>query len=153
MERDFLDDEPTPFPPSDPLARREPKPAGRNWILLLVLAGGLMFLLCCGGLGGLAFFGWSIFTGKAQAVLQNNPVVQEHIGEIREMKFDFAATGNEPGDDVLVIHVTGTKGSGTVTVKLVTNDVGGEELSGTLRMSTGEVYDLIGNDGPGGEGT
>ena len=106
---------------------------------------GLIFLvLVVAGVGGLLYWGWDLFVGQAEELLNANPVIQEHIGSIEELTIDFTATGEADGDDVFVFEVKGDKGSGVVTAEFVTIDENSEELrSGKLDLPSGETYDLL----------
>ena len=105
-------------------------------------------LLCCGICGGLASLGYQQIKDEVQTELQNNPVVEENIGEIQKLDVQWRETFADERDNYYVFKITGDKASGTVTVHL--KDVGinePEEIQGgTLVLESGEQFDLKPND-------
>ena len=116
-----------------------------------------IILLVIVGVVGLGAWGWSEIKNQARAALNRNPVILEHVGSVSEIDLDLTATGEQAGADVFVFDVVGEKSTGVVTAELVTVDAETEEIrSGTLRLPSGETYDLIpeaqssGNEEEGG---
>jgi len=110
---------------------------------LLAIGITAFILLALAAIGGFAFWGWGVFADQAKEALNNNPVIQQHIGEVDEIELDFAATGEVEDEDVFVFRIEGSKGSGVVTAEFVSVDADTEEIrSGTLQLSSGETYDL-----------
>jgi|GEM_PF-1285428 hypothetical protein len=134
-------------PFSDP--RFQPQPPKKSlWWLWLLLGGGGAFacLLCC-GLFGLVYVGFNVIESELTPQLQRDPVVQEHLGEVKSVEFDFMKSVSESeksGDsDTLVFHVEGSKGSGDVIGRTVTGEDGAERLEGgILRLPSGEEFQL-----------
>ena len=113
----------------------------RNRTLLIVLGAVAVLLL---GLAGLGYWGWTLFTEQAKQALNDNPVIQEHIGEIDKLTLDFEATGNAKGEDSFVFRIEGSRGSGVVTADFVSVDDDTEEIrAGTLKLESGETHDLM----------
>ena len=111
-------------------------------ILLLSLVGG--FLLCCGGLGGLTYFGLDLVSAEVEDLLRDHPTIQTEIGEIESFEMNLTKSAVEPDDDVFVFDVTGTKGEGEVTAKIFTNSADMEEIIwARIKTSTGRTIDLI----------
>lgn len=138
MPRDDID-ETADFHP-DPPRRSSATP----WLLAFLLAGGLVALLCCGGAGGVVYYGIDVFTDQVAANLRENPVIREHIGEIEDLDMNWLDSAEAEGDDEFVFHIRGTQGEGDVRLVSITRDTGAEDVvSGTLRMSSGEEYDLL----------
>lgn len=109
-------------------------------------------LLSLVGIGGLGFRGWDLFTDQAKEALDKNSVILQHVGEIDRIEMDVTATGDAEGEDVFVFRVAGSKGTGVVTVEFVTVDVYTEEIRfGTLRLSSGETYELLVQNSPSQE--
>jgi hypothetical protein len=109
-------------------------------------------LLSLVGIGGLGFRGWDLFTDQAKEALDKNSVILQHVGEIDRIEMDVTATGDAEGEDVFVFRVAGSKGTGVVTVEFVTVDVYTEEICfGTLRLSSGETYELLVQNSPSQE--
>ena len=113
--------------PAKPNPFAAPPPGGqgpkksRAWLWILLGAGGMGLLVCCGCAG----FGWYAiglgFTEMEKDVqnrFSNDPVVLEHVGTIESVKGDFKASINTSqergGDQVFVFHVVGSKGKGDI---------------------------------------
>lgn len=84
---------------------------------------GLIGILACASLFGVVVLaaamwlvttGWSVSTDQARSALQDDAVVQEHIGQIRSMRVDLLRTGMAPGGDEFVFDVDGDRGAGRV---------------------------------------
>lgn len=96
-----------------------------------------------GVIAWIAVAGWSIFSEQAQAALQDDAVVQQHIGKIDTMKVDVLATGAAPGGDEFVFSVTGDRGRGKVSATWVSDGAEREILTeGVLTMHDGSEYTL-----------
>lgn len=109
--------------------------------LILAIVGLLAVVVVVVGLGS---WGWNMFEEQVVAALEENPVIQQHIGSITDIEIALEATGETEGDTVFVFRIEGPKGSGLVTADIVTVDEDTEEIrSGILEMSTGETFDLM----------
>jgi hypothetical protein len=116
---------------------------------LPILAVAVVFLGCC-GLFGLGMY--SVSQLPAEMVKQqyaNDPVIQQHIGEIQSATLNFADTAAEqqkqqpgqgaPAATVMVIDVRGTKGSGQIVGHQEPGNPPGKFFTkATLRTSQGE---------------
>lgn len=112
-------------------------------ILTLVLAGGF-FLICCGGLGGLTYFGLDIVSSEVGNQVRDHPTIKAEIGEIKSFDVSLTKSAHIREDDVFVFDVQGTKGNGEVTAKIFTNSEGMEEIiRASLTTSTGRTMSLI----------
>jgi hypothetical protein len=130
------------FPKEKSAAR--PKSRGCWWGALALGCGG-MLALCCGGGSGLVYFGMSVMAEEIKTKVRDDPALREHIGEIQQFEADMMASIAEADDDTYVYHVQGTKGSGELRVKSVTDDNGDEQVvSGTLRLPDGTEVQLAG---------
>ncbi|MCA9026284.1 MAG: hypothetical protein KDA86_13845 [Planctomycetaceae bacterium] len=124
-----------------------PQPGGSNKALMIGVFAGvglLVCLLCCGG--GIAFFyfGTSVLAEEIRNELKVNPVVQEKVGNIKELEIDWIKSGAADGEDDFVLRIFGDKASGYVTVESITDIDGNEEVvSGTLELDSGETFDLF----------
>ena len=86
------------------------------------------------------------FERQVAADVQGHPAIVQHIGDIHTIAIDWSATGDEPGDDVFVFRLTGTKGEGVLTAECVTVDADHEDVvSGSLRLPSGQTINLFGN--------
>lgn len=136
-------------PYGDPRFPHGPPPRkSRWWLWLLLGGGGAIALLCCGCVG-LMMFGFNVIEQEVTAQLKSDPVVQEHLGEVQSVEFDFMQSIEETqarggGDDEsLVFHVKGTKGTGDVIGRTETGPDGQERLTnGILRLPSGEEFEL-----------
>ncbi len=107
---------------------------------------GLLVLL---GTAGVVFVGWNLFQDQAEKALDANPVIRQHVGEIERIEADLVASALAEGVDDFVFRIEGTKGTGVVAAEFVTIDADTEEIrSGTLRLSSGETYELLPLDSP-----
>lgn len=110
---------PNPFaatPTNYPPPRRS-----RAWLWILLGAGGMGALVCCGCLGLFAF-GWSQVGKGLQAQLNADPTATEHLGTVNSATLDIVATGEATekeggGQAVMVFQVQGTKGKGRVQAR------------------------------------
>ena len=109
-------------------------------------------LVCCGICGGLGYFSMEVIEEEIAASLSENPVIQTHIGEVKNAEINLWDSIREEirnptdGEDEswLVVNVEGTKGKGRVIGKSVTNpDTEREELrEGRLELPSGQSVSL-----------
>jgi hypothetical protein len=133
-----------PYPPP----RRS---SGCFWALL---AGGILgaSLLCCGACGGLVFFGLELIEDEIADSLKDDPVIQEHLGEVSSVELNMWESLREEmknpteadEESWMAFDVKGSKGSGRVVGKSVTNpETDLEELKeGRLRLPDGRELPL-----------
>lgn len=111
-------------------------------IIISTLVGFALFILAV--IGGLATWSFGLFAEQAKEAIQNNSVVQEHIGEVDQIKWKLIATGMADGADEFVFRVEGSKADGVISAEFISVDENTEEIgSGTLQLSSGEIYDLL----------
>ena len=137
---------PPPPPPFGHFPHAHPPPPRSRKRLVWILAGvgGLISLLCCGGFGLLAYFGFGIVATDIRNQVRDHPIVVEHIGEVESFEMNFTESAATNDDSTFVYEMKGTKGSGVLTAKHVTNDEGSEEiLWARLRLRNGQQHDLI----------
>lgn len=132
----------------------QPAPKKSNtWLWILLGVGGVLLIGCCGCMGAMAMFGKTAMDAGMGMVAQqirpgldNDPVVQEHLGEIEEMNWNLMATGeanqNNGGQDVLVWDVKGTKGEGQIIGALDQTGGTAKLKNGKLKMKSGEEFNL-----------
>ena len=85
------------------------------------------------------------FENQVAADIKDNPVIVQHIGEIKSIDTDWTLTGEEPKEDVFVFRLSGTKGDGVLTAQCITVDADHEDVvSGSLKLPSGETVDLFG---------
>ncbi|QJD69094.1 hypothetical protein HG421_16235 [Xanthomonas campestris pv. badrii] len=136
-----------PAPAAAPIAPAARKP-------LSGVAIGLIGILACASLFGVVVLaaamwlvttGWSVFTDQARSALQDDAVVQEHIGQIRSMRVDLLRTGMAPGGEEFVFDVEGDRGAGRVEATWVSAGADQEILGGgVLTLRDGTQYTLPG---------
>jgi hypothetical protein len=86
------------------------------------------------------------YDAQARAAMQVDPVVAAHLGAIRKVVLDDAASMDEPGPDVLVFDVEGSRGKGRVTARFITVSATQEALGpGVLVMADGTEYAIEGD--------
>lgn len=86
------------------------------------------------------------YDAQARAAMQGDPVVSRHLGAIRKVTLDDAASMDEPGPDVLVFDVEGSRGKGRVNARFITVSATQEALGpGTLVMADGTVHAIEGD--------
>lgn len=86
------------------------------------------------------------YDAQARAAMQGDPVVSKHLGAIRKVTLDDAASMDEPGPDVLVFDVEGSRGEGRVSARFITVSATQEALGpGTLVMADGTEYAIEGD--------
>jgi hypothetical protein len=83
---------------------------------------------------------------QARAAMQVDPVVAAHLGAIRKVALDDTASMDEPGPDVLVFDVEGSRGKGRVTARFITVSATQEALGpGVLVMADGTRHTIEGD--------
>jgi len=83
-----------------------------------------------------------IFVLQANAAMQAHPVVQRHIGDIREAAFDRDASWAAEGERY-VFDLKGSKGQGRLEAEFITVDADSERIGdGELVMADGKRYPL-----------
>lgn len=86
------------------------------------------------------------YDAQARAAMQVDPVVSAHLGAIRKVALDDAASMEEPGPDVLVFDVEGSRGKGRVTARFLTVSATQEALGpGVLVMADGTEHAIEGD--------
>lgn len=108
----------------------------------LGLASGLLVLV--GAVVGLTLWGLSMFVDQVHVELEQNPVIQQHLGELHELELDWLGTGEQEGENVFVFEATGARGTGTVIAECITVSADREEITwGQLQLSSGESIPLV----------
>ncbi len=137
------------FASFDPPIEAEKKGSKTCLIVSLVLGGLLLCVLCCCG-GGyfLMNVGGSQFAESARLAVQDDPTVQEHIGEIQSIELDWMQSierQSQPGEErMFAFTISGTKGSGTLTIYI--NEANQAEAeTGELLTEDGELHYLGGD--------
>ena len=130
---------PAPLPPPPAPLRRKGVPW---WVWLL---GGMIVLIVV-AVGSLAWWGWQAFEQQAVVAMAADPVIAEHIGNIRSTEFDWSMTSDEPDEDTFAFHLKGERGSGTVVARFITEDADSETIDGgVLIMQDGSRIPLHGS--------
>ena len=127
-----------PQPPPPP-----PQRSGRRVICILVGIGALLVVLICAGVVGLAFFGMNVIETEVRNQVRDDPALVEHIGQIEDFDADLTESGAIDDEDTFVYRVKGTKGSGLLTVRHITDDNGDEVVEwAKLRLPDGKEIEL-----------
>ncbi len=123
-------DSPNPYAPAASTPPVAPKKS--NTLLYVLLGVGGILLVSCVGCAGLLVVagtkGMSLVTAQLKPQIQADPVVREHIGEIKEMNWSITSFAKEfeknqarhQGRDAC-FEVKGDKGSGLIMGKLNNN--------------------------------
>ncbi len=125
--------------PSDAPPRR--KRGVGFWIFVGCGTALLLAATCCGGGFLLLNLAFKEFESAVETALADNPVLQEHLGEIEDVEIDVQGFIQEKGD-VMVFSVRGTRATGTVRV-LEEDLEDGEILRAQLKLPSGELVDLF----------
>ncbi len=122
-------------------------------IIILAIVFGVIGLICCGLCGGGAYFSLNALSKQVENQLAGNPVIAEHIGNIESVKMNLQAAieliqekqaaGEPVQQNVVVFDIQGDKGEGQVIIITPPGGQPAQFNEGTLRMSTGEEYDLM----------
>ena len=134
------------FPPNQYTPTSEyPAKSNHNGLIIAGIAagvGGLFFLGCC-GLGGVMLLAFSMITEEVKVQVRDHSVIQEHIGEIESFSVMYGASLASGDDDTFMYEIQGTRGSGELTVRSVTDGNGNEIVtSASLRTSQGTTHAL-----------
>ncbi|MDG2525107.1 hypothetical protein P6166_07030 [Stenotrophomonas sp. HITSZ_GD] len=137
-------------PPPLPVPPRPAAPPPRRhrfgipgWLIALIVAVLLLFVLAGGLIAWGIGSGWKIFAGQAQQALQAQPAVQEHIGTIQDMHVDLVATGHAVGAEEFVFRLDGDRGDGKVLANFVSVGAAREIITeGVLTLDNGARYEL-----------
>lgn len=129
----------------------QPRRGGSVWPWVLGIGGGVVLLLCC-GCGLFGYFGFTgvmgVLEGMVRDQIKDDPVIVQHIGELQSVKTNLTATGEEkqrnpqPGRNVLVFDVKGTKGSGQVVGTQVQAPEPGLVLENARLRKDGQEFPL-----------
>lgn len=110
-------------------------------IASIIGVGGLSVLCCCGGLIGFGMYAQKSEESDLIALIKDDPVVVEHVGELQQLNTDFMAS-NEYDDvedwDVYVYKAVGSKG----TAKLILRS--GYDENGDVTVISGRLIDSQG---------
>lgn len=113
----------------------------RSGCLIAVL---VTVLVAVGGGYAVFQYGIGLIEGEVREDLAGNPVVREHLGEIRELELDYTESGALPGEEDFAFRVEGTRGSGMIRATVITGDDDLEHVTrGTLTLASGETFDLF----------
>ncbi len=116
------------------LGRRSATP----WIIGGIVA--FVILLVIAGAGSVLWFGMDVFHDQAKTAIRADPAVVEAVGNISDIRFDFAATGTAAGPEDFAYRVEGERASGLLVGRFVTIDADTEDLrEGSLRLDDGRV--------------
>lgn len=131
----------------EPIYQQPVKPPNhkRTGCIIAAIAATLLALIIggCGAIGLLGSWGMSMVNEQAIEALNENPVIEEHLGEIKTLKLRFMDSADEADDETFVYDAKATKSPGVVTVKLITVDVDTEKVGGgSLEMPDGQTFSL-----------
>ena len=136
-----------------------PKSSKKGWLIGCGIVGLLGLLVCCGGFAFLGIKGPAMISDAVNAAMAEelrgqlavDPSVQQQIGDIQTLEFDFTKTieaatkASEAGEEpnVMAFRVNGSNGSGVVVVRQDTSQPGRVGIkSAKLVMEDGTEYPL-----------
>lgn len=145
---------PNPGAPYRPISPEPPNRSG-NWSKGCIIAAVAAFVgavtcvvLLIGGGMWIASWGIDVVAQQVANDIENNPVIVQHIGLINSIEVDWTASMAEPGEDVFVFELSGSKGRGVLVAESKTIDVDTENVTwGRLKLPSGEQYDLFEDQG------
>ncbi|HET9033231.1 MAG TPA: hypothetical protein VFN25_10025 [Dokdonella sp.] len=106
------------------------------WIIGGIVA--LVMLLLVGAAASLAWFGINTFNDQAYTAIRADRAIVDAVGKITDIRFDFEATGNAPGDEEFAYRITGEHASGLLVGRFVTINADIEDLrEGVLTLDDG----------------
>jgi hypothetical protein len=99
----------------------------RTRVVLLIVScvGVLCVFSCC---GGLVYLGLDVATEEVRASLEQDDRFAEHVGQIEDFSLDFIGSVADDDDDTWIYNVKGSRWSGRITVKHVTDNDGDERI-------------------------
>ncbi|KHL55144.1 hypothetical protein [Xanthomonas cannabis] len=146
---------PPPLPPLPPAPARTAAAVAPATAVRQPRSGvaiGLIGILACASVFGVVVLaaglwlvgtGWSMFADQVRTALQEDAVVQEHIGQIRSMRVDLLRTGMAAEGEEFVFDVEGDRGAGRVAATWASAGADQEILSeGLLTLRDGTEYTL-----------
>jgi hypothetical protein len=90
------------------------------------------------------WFGLGELERQVADELRDNPRLVAEVGEVQSMDMDVIASGNIDDNDTFVYRVRGTKASGQLTVKHITDDAWNEKVvEATLKLNTGTEVQIV----------
>jgi len=100
-----------------------------------------VIVVCCGACGILGYVGIGQQSEELADELRFNPVIQEHIGDIETFEYQFWDSSDIDDYNTEVYAVKGTKGSGEIVVKYISDDDLNVEIEwAELTTSSGEKH-------------
>lgn len=148
------------FNPQEGMSAAPQKSSGTKIVLIVLGVLGLLGLVCCGGLGGLAWFGASklneIVTEDLRRRLDESPVAATELGTVEKISLNLMRTGqytqenNPPGKQekaFLVFDVSASNASGELICEVRKGSGQTDEIiSCVLRKSDGSEVELFGDE-------
>ena len=88
--------------------------------------------------------GMDLFKEHALAAMQQNAVIDKHLGTLEDADIDYFRTGLLPSPNGFVLRVKGSRASGTVEAEFITT-LDGERIGpGSLQLDDGREFRLPG---------
>lgn len=88
--------------------------------------------------------GHAEFARQVRIDLEDHAIIEEHIGEIEEIRYDEPRSMAETDDVVFVFQLTGSKSNGTLRAACITVAKDEEDvISGELTLESGETVQLF----------
>ncbi len=121
--------------------------ASNVWIWVLGILGVLGVggaLVCCGGGYALYRAGTGVVAEVFKQQLSGNPVIEEHIGEIKSLTMNLTKTSQESenSNGGLVFDIEGSKASGAILIRKDNSGGGTDIESAVLILADGSRHDV-----------
>lgn len=149
------------FNPQEGMSGAPKKSGGSKTLLIILGVLGVLGVACCGGIGGLAWFGASkineLATQDLRRRLDTSPVAAAELGTIESLSINLMKTGqynqeNNPDQNkelaYIVFDVKASNASGEIVCE-ARNQEGGDNsdiVSGVLVKSDGSKVELFGDE-------
>lgn len=112
---------------------------------------GLLGTFCWVGCLGFGWFGVNMLNEMAKAELSNNPVIQEHIGQIDSCSINWVDTMEEREkeknierqNELWSFDLEGSKGKGLVRARMKQEGDKFRLVDGSLELEDGRLFDLM----------
>jgi hypothetical protein len=104
----------------------------------------LPILFCCISGIALIWFGAYMTAQDVKQSLSNNSKLTQHIGTLQDLEIQVFASLTQGDSDTNTFNVTGSKGSGVLTVTSITQSDGTEKVTkAVLTMPDGTTHDIV----------
>ncbi len=119
-----------------------PQKTNLTWLWILLGAGGLCIVVCCGGCILMGAMAPGDGSEEVQAAFESHPSIIEHIGTVTAVEFNFIDSMDYESESTFVYDIRGTKGSGQIITEESDAVWETEILSAELELPDGQRFRL-----------